>query len=687
MAIEAGDWSVDRQTGNIRYIGDDHNGTAPSYATVIELHRWVQDLADDASYSGNDELDIIDDTPSDRATDNYITLINGYNIDAAAAEHLYDGSIVQGGGTDIWDGIVNFGNADVMIQVIQNGAVITDDFWNYSVGGTDDTSAGAAFLTDSTASWTTNEWVGYTIKNVTDGSQAIITANTSTTITGVLYGGTADNWTSGDEYLIAKGLNGDATSGISHRFMIKVRDSGADTDARKLIGTCRRYTKTYNEFTINATNRGNNVLALADSNDLNNTTAWATVDGWADITNLTQGYINIDVNNDSTDEYFYSRWDRGSRTINQFYEFMKKLTADGSVDTLYGLNGELFRGITHEITISTGTGTWAGPENLTWTGGSGRLLAVDDTDGTAATALWLQVLTGVAPTNTQVITGGTSSATATASGTATERPISKPFCGVSTGSALIGAYGFALEYADLSNADLLTALDNLTYQPPNNVTFTVFGLVVDEDRLLVGPESGGSLNEGQFTLNGALTGVTTSVIINGAIPADTPASGTIRITRADGLVSLHPYSAWTGSTFTITSHDFTSNNASDSANVFVSYLDKLADSTPLVATALSASVEYVIVSTGTTDFTLIGAANSSPGTIFTATGAGTGTGTAKPRTTIESFTVVYSSPRSLFIRVRDGGTAGDSIGIKTFETTGTLGSGGGSTTAIRTADA
>jgi hypothetical protein len=38
--------------------------------------------------------------------------------------------------------------------------------------------------------------------------------------------------------------------------------------------------------------------------------------------------------------------------------------------------------------------------------------------------------------------------------------------------------------------------------------------------------------------------------------------------------------------------------------------------------------EYRILTTGTTDFTLIGAADSNPGTIFTATGAGTGTGTA-----------------------------------------------------------
>lgn len=38
--------------------------------------------------------------------------------------------------------------------------------------------------------------------------------------------------------------------------------------------------------------------------------------------------------------------------------------------------------------------------------------------------------------------------------------------------------------------------------------------------------------------------------------------------------------------------------------------------------------EYEIVTTGTTDFTLIGAADSNPGTVFTATGVGSGTGTA-----------------------------------------------------------
>ena len=559
MPIVLADWSIDRDTRNIRYIGDDHDTGTPSYATVIEFHRWLQDLADDASYVGDDELDITDPTPSERATDNFVTLINGYNIDQTTSEHLYDGSIVQNGGDDIWDGIVNFGNPEVQIQLIQNGAVLSDDWWNQG---------------------------GF-------------------------------------------GLNADDESGISHRFMIKTRTSGSDIDLRRIIGTARRFGFSYSEFIINSTSRGNNVLALADATDLNNATVAGTVAGWTTITNLTEGYVGIDVNNDGIDEFFYSEWDRDIYSINQFYERMKWLTRDGSSSTLYGLNGELFRGITHEINIGSPSGTFDAFEPISWSGGTGQMLAINSP--TAGTKLWMQLLTGNPPANAQTITGGTSSATAVASGAAVARPLSRPFAGVSTGSALIGAYGFGIEYFDLSNADLLLALDNVTYQPPNNVTFSVGGLVIGEDRVLVGPESGGGLQLGQFTLNGALTGAAvTAVVINGSIPVDTPNSGTIRVERDSGLYSLHPYSAWSGSTFTITSHDFSSDNASDGNNTFISYLDKLATNTT------------------------------------------------------ESFTAVYSgSPRSLFIRVRSG-TIGDPI--KTFETTGTLGAAGGSTTAIRTPD-
>jgi hypothetical protein len=99
--------------------------------------------------------------------------------------------------------------------------------------------------------------------------------------------------------------------------------------------------------------------------------------------------------------------------------------------------------------------------------------------------------------------------------------------------------------------------------------------------------------------------------------------------RVSGIYSRHPYSVWSGSAFTITSHDFGSDNAANGANTFVSYLDKAATAT-------------------------------------------------------NSFSVVYSAPRTLFIRVR---SAASSPPIKTFETTAALTSTGGTGTVIRTPDA
>ena len=55
------------------------------------------------------------------------------------------------------------------------------------------------------------------------------------------------------------------------------------------------------------------------------------------------------------------------------------------------------------------------------------------------------------------------------------------------------------------------------------------------------------------------------------------------------------------------------------------YEIKLAEET---AGSFTIGLTYTIATAGTTDFTLIGAANSTPGTVFTATGRGSGTGTA-----------------------------------------------------------
>lgn len=71
-----------------------------------------------------------------------------------------------------------------------------------SAVGADDTSTNAAFMTDSGEAFTVNEFVGWTIYNITDGSSGIITANAATTVTATLSGGTDNDWDTADKYVI-----------------------------------------------------------------------------------------------------------------------------------------------------------------------------------------------------------------------------------------------------------------------------------------------------------------------------------------------------------------------------------------------------------------------------------------------------------------------------------------------------
>jgi len=417
------------------------------------------------------------------------------------------------------------------------------------------------------------------------------------------------------------GINQDAAAGISHQFLIKVRSGGADIDGRRLLGQVREWGQEYNEFRINGTKRGENVLPLATKSDLNNQTLIATIAAIADITN-TEGYRSIDVDGNGTPENYYSEWDRGANTINTLYERMKWLTRRGSASTIYGLSGELFRGITHEIVVDTPTGTFSAVEPVSWSGGTGQMLAINST--TAPTKMWIQLLMGVAPTDNQVITGGTSTATCQVNVTVTERDIAKPFCGSSTGTAIIGAYGFGIEAADLSNLDRLTDLDNSPIQPPNNQSGLVSNLIVG-DVVIVGPKDvGDAIDYNQLALSGALLGGEATITVGSAIPTDTPASGTIRVFNGTNYVRV-TYTGWTGSQFT---GCVGTPAAADAANVFVSYIDAVA------------------------------------------------TGTS------ESFGAVYASDRAMFCRVRNA-----TVPIKTFESAVTFGSSGFALSVIRNSDA
>jgi len=549
MAI-ADDFSV-AVNGDIRATG--------GYYTVFEVHRYLQDYADNASSAGDDLIDITSLNPSNKSTSQIVSLNAPYNIDDVTATFIYDGSITQDSGNVVYSGLQVIGSVNsgaTELQIVQDGALLTN-YWGTGL-------------------------------NTGDGSLL--------------------------------------------RIMIKSRTGGADIDGKRIRVQARELGDTYAEFAVTL-GEGQAVAAISTVSDLNNQTAAGTISGWASITNA-EGYQLIDLDNGNGSQPYYSQWNKGTQTLNDLYERTKWIQRRGTAQTIHGINGELFRGVTHNFAYDNeATGPFVEDEVLSWgtgvTAGTGLLLGLDD-DG-ATGNVYIQLLTGIAPVNDLAITGGTSSATCDVNGSVTPRTISTAFLGTSTGSNIIGAYGIGIEAADIGASDTLFDLTNAQQTPPNNQTFTVTNLVSGEDRILVASNDGADEVEyDQMALNGTLTGAAvTSVVVSAAIPTDTPSAGSIRVQTDSGIYKLVAYTGYTANTFTVTSTDFSTDNATTANNVFVSYID------------------------------------------VTASG------------TSEAYTAVYLSDRPLVVKVRNGTGV---IKIVPFKTPATFSSAGGSVSTIRTTD-
>jgi hypothetical protein len=321
-----------------------------------------------------------------------------------------------------------------------------------------------------------------------------------------------------DDPFWTTGLNADAAANILMRCLVKTKSGGSDIDGQRIRVQARTYGDTYAEFSLTM-GLGNSTAAIFTNDDLNNSTLAATVDSWT-VTN-TEGFQGIDINNDGSNENYYSKWNRvttagGAGNLNDVYEYAKALTRanhSGS-PTIHGIDPELFRGITHDLDYDNESGgPFTEDEIISWTGGTGLLLALDD-NGTTGT-LYFQLLTGVAPIDGQEITGETSSATCDADGAPTVHSLTPCFLGTSTGSNLIGSYGIGIDTGDTSVGDQFFPLDEAgPILPPNVQSFTVGGLVASEDRVLVGPkDTGDDIEFDQFTTSGSHTNASTTVTV------------------------------------------------------------------------------------------------------------------------------------------------------------------------------
>jgi len=133
MAIGT-DFSVSA-TGDIRHV------SGSTVYSVLELHQWLQDLADDGAATGNDLLDILQPVPSkldgprDAAVASRLNLLTSgsviFNIDDTAAQYINFGSIKQSSAATQYSGLKTIGTivAASPIYVVQNGSKITT-FWS-----------------------------------------------------------------------------------------------------------------------------------------------------------------------------------------------------------------------------------------------------------------------------------------------------------------------------------------------------------------------------------------------------------------------------------------------------------------------------------------------------------------------------------------------------------------------------
>lgn len=642
-------------------VNGDIRATTPAQTwRPIDLHRMLQGLADnqETAAASDDIVDITTETPSERITDEIIVLKDWsatggprFNIDAATAEWLYGGSIRQGSGAteELYSGLRVLGSVQstgTQVQVVQDKALYDGDvpFWGDQVspfngGG----NVLCRFLVRSRIAGCDidKKKVKVQIRN---------------------YGDTFATFdvTLGDGEAVAAVSSVDDPQNDTLKATVNGYTHVTNVEGYQLIdiGDGNGNQPYYSKWTYGADTSGDQLKAVWE---------WAkakTETGVAGTLHGIDGELFVGI----THEWLYDTEVGGPFTEDEeivwgtsitydtlaggtftqgFYVRIGASGYDGRIMYDPGAAGTMVVALaTPGVTINDGdtiteynpsTGAATGVTaavNVTVTdadkeGGSGLLLADDSTGN----EMWVQLRTGEAPVDNLPLRGLTSGATALVAGAVTTRTVTPVFLGSYVGT-LIGGFGIGVEPGDLTSSDTVTDLDGDVNTPPNNVTWTLFGIVSGEDYCLVGPKDAGDLFDwDQQTLATALSGATETQIDVGVgnIPANTPASGTVRVTLNDGRIRYQTYSSHDGSQFyTIPSTDYTGANAANIGNgVMVSYIDKLAAATS------------------------------------------------------EAFTTIYTAPLTLWVRVRDGG----GTPIKTFQVASNLTATGGSATASRISDA
>lgn len=334
------------------------------------------------------------------------------------------------------------------------------------------------------------------------------------------------------------------------RIMIKGRSAGVDID--HLIVNVRLDTWGHT-FAVWETvlELGEAQAPVSSQGDPQNTTTLGTVQAYSIA--KSEGYTSLNLDGQGLKPYLgeWSYAPEGSKKA--LYEFVKSLLVDTTAETLYGVDGALWTGRIYDVVVGSGTGTHVQNEAVTWPGGTGNLVGVDDLDGTATTRLFFHLNTGVAPSDTDTITGA-GSATAVVSGTPATLSTHVNHLGQFTGS-WIAAYGIGFASAEVTSADSFKDLDGNIINPPNNVPITgsVECVTSGDVAHVMLAKKHATLGSPEYDTYSCTAGTSgAGVIVVDAISSDVPQTGYVGVLRTGTTArEYYQYTSWTGTTFTL----------------------------------------------------------------------------------------------------------------------------------------
>ncbi len=392
------------------------------------------------------------------------------------------------------------------------------------------------------------------------------------------------------------------------RILVKTIVAGVDVDLQIINVKASEFGDSYAvwETTLGL---GEKVAAITTVADPNNLTALGTVQaftGFAGVGATVEGYDLLDVDGNGADPFLGTlsfAGLTGNQNKGALYEVIKAYLVRGTSDTLFGLDGDLYTARLFQLTVATGSGSqvYVQNEDITWAGGGeGIFLGADDVDEDNTTRIVILLTKGIAPVNTDVVTGATNGANNTVSSTE-KLAAAANYIGVFTATNWIAAQGIGFLPSELIFGDSVTALDGQTPSVPQNVALTV-NVTVDnlDDPFIFLAEKDPGLDAPEYDkYSGTAQGTSVSVvIIDTAIDADEPQTGFVGVLHTGRTYfTFYEFDSWAGSTFQLVgTTDAIAITAGD--DVFIAYFYQALAGTGTLQTA----TRSFVFDSGTRDF-------------------------------------------------------------------------------------